>query len=63
MNSFIALKFLAYLASPMGVFVAGLVVSAVLAVLPGCWHFAYLEVPELVHEQIATFLGSGKRVR
>ena len=33
MTSFIALKFLSYLASPMGVFVAGLVVGAVLALL------------------------------
>ena len=33
MNSFIALKFLAYLASPMGVFVIGLVAGAVLALL------------------------------
>jgi proline iminopeptidase len=43
--------------------IAEAIPGAALAVLPGCRHFAYLEKPELVHEQIVTFVGSGKRPR
>jgi proline iminopeptidase len=42
----------------VAVHIAEAVPGALLSVLPGCGHFAYLEFPDLVHEQVAAFHSS-----
>ena len=52
-----------FIPAALAAHIADAIPAAVLTVLPGCRHFAYLEAPERVHQQIAAFVGSGPRQR